>query len=439
MSLDSIVSVSITTAAAAISREGFGTPMIVGYHAEYADRVRTYTDLAGLVTDGFAVTDPIYLAAQAILSASVKVPQFKVGRRALAFTQTIELAPQDTTEDLVYTGTIDGLTWSYTVQAADTINLVCVGIKDAVNGLSAGPTAVESPVAPNAVKVVCTAAAADLHAYEDMNDRAVIEIVDVTADPGIATDLAAIQNVDADWYGLQLDSQSEAEVKAAAAWVETLRKVQAYASQDSDILDAAVLTDIVSDLQTASYDRTFGLYHPKPMSYPGAAWMGRVLPFDPGSLTWMFKALTGIDTYELTSTELAALEGKAGNWYRELGRVGVTGNGVMASGEFIDIIRGIDWLTARLQERIFGVLVNSDKIPFTDPGIAVVEAEVRAQLQEAIGVGLLAANPAPVVTVPKAADVSTSDKTARTLPDVEFSATLAGAIHKVEITGVVSV
>ena len=439
MSLDSIVSVSITTAAAAISREGFGTPMIVGYHTEYADRVRTYTDLAGLVSDGFAVTDPIYLAAQAILSASVKVPQFKVGRRALPYTQIIHLTPIDTTEDFVYTGTVDGLTWTYTVQAADTINLICVGIKDAINGLASGPTAAEDPAAPSATKVISTAASGVLHAYEDMNDRADLEIVDVTADPGIATDLAAIQNVDADWYGLQLDSQSEAEVKAAAAWVETLRKVQVYASQDSDILDAAVLTDIVSDLQTASYDRTFGGYHPKPMSYPGAAWMGEVFPKDPGSATWMFKTLTGIDTYELTSTELAALEGKAGNWYRELGGVGITGNGIVASGEFIDIIRGIDWLTARLQERIFGVLVNSDKIPFTDPGIAVVEAEVRAQLQEAIGVGLIAADPAPVVTVPKASDVSTANKTARTLPSVEFSATLAGAIHLVEITGVVSV
>ena len=52
--------------------------------------------------------------------------------------------------------------------------------------------------------------------------------------------------------------------------------------------------------------------------------------------------------------------------------------------------------------------------------------------------GILAADPAFTVTAPAVADVSAGDKTARTLPDVDFDATLAGAIHKVEISGTVS-
>ncbi len=439
MSLDSVVSVSISTAAAAISRAGFGTPMIAGYHTKFAERVRSYTDLAGLVADGFVATDPVYLAAQALLSARVKVPSFKVGRRALIFTQIIHLTPINTTEDFVYTGKIDGLTWTYTVLAADTVNLISVAIASAINGLASGPAAAEDPAAPNATKVISTATAGVLHTYEGMNDADDLTFFDATADPGIATDLAAILVEDDDWYGLQLDSQSKTEVVAAAAWIETQRKIQTYASQDSGILDAVVTTDIMSTLQTAGYARTFGLYHPRPMTYSGARWVGEMFPKDPGSATWKFKALSGIDTVDLTAAEVTAIEDKDGNTYQEIGGVGITAQGVTAAGEFIDITRGVDWLTVRLQERIFGSLVNADKVPFTDPGISVIESDVRAQLQEAIDSTLLAADPAPVVTVPKAAAVSAPLKAARSLPSVEFSAELAGAIHDVSVTGSVSV
>ena len=53
--------------------------------------------------------------------------------------------------------------------------------------------------------------------------------------------------------------------------------------------------------------------------------------------------------------------------------------------------------------------------------------------------GGLAADPAPVVTAPKVADVAAADKVARRLPDIDFTATLAGAVHEVVISGVISV
>jgi len=68
-----------------------------------------------------------------------------------------------------------------------------------------------------------------------------------------------------------------------------------------------------------------------------------------------------------------------------------------------------------------------------------VEAEVRAVMVLCVNQGILAADPAPTVSVPRAADVSMIDKAARLLPDVKFEATLAGAIHKVIVNGTVSV
>ena len=117
----------------------------------------------------------------------------------------------------------------------------------------------------------------------------------------------------------------------------------------------------------------------------------------------------------------------------------------MASGEFIDVIRGRDWLTARLRERIFGLLINARKVPFTNAGIDQVTSEVSAQLTEGIGAGYLSPDNLEgqdvpfVVTAPTAQEVSKADKIARLLPNVAFEATLAGAIHAVQINGSIQV
>ena len=42
------------------------------------------------------------------------------------------------------------------------------------------------------------------------------------------------------------------------------------------------------------------------------------------------------------------------------------------------------------------------------------------------------------ISVPTAASVSSADRTSRTLNDVTFTATMAGAIHTVTIAGIVS-
>ena len=58
-------------------------------------------------------------------------------------------------------------------------------------------------------------------------------------------------------------------------------------------------------------------------------------------------------------------------------------------------------------------------------------------LQAGVGVGGLSATPAPFVSVPLVASLSVATVSTRNLPKVSFSATLAGAINSVTITGVV--
>ena len=68
-------------------------------------------------------------------------------------------------------------------------------------------------------------------------------------------------------------------------------------------------------------------------------------------------------------------------------------------------------------------------------GAASLEASVRQTLAEGIQVGGLASDPEPVVTVPNVLSLSSAQRASRVLPNVTFTARLAGAIRAVNISG----
>jgi len=201
-------------------------------------------------------------------------------------------------------------------------------------------------------------------------------------------------------------------------------------------------TDLGAELKALSLDRTFLIFtKAADTEFPEAAWAGRVLPADPGTITWAFKTLALITVDVLTDAEKAKAKANNVNTYTEVGGVNITQNGTMASGRFIDVRRGVDFLDSRITERVFGTIVNAPKIPFTDSGISLIESDVRAVLDtNTVGeTPLLAKDPAPTTSVPAATAVDPNDKKNRILRDVKFTATLAGAIHEAKITGTVSV
>ena len=122
--------------------------------------------------------------------------------------------------------------------------------------------------------------------------------------------------------------------------------------------------------------------------------------------------------------------------------------GVVASGEYIDIMRGTDALTARIQQLVLTLLTTEGKIPFTDGGIESVGLQVERALNEYVNYGLLVGpevlddndvSLGPNVIVPTRAQTRASDRAQRVLNDVTFTANYAGAVHKTTIMGTVSV
>lgn len=437
MSLDDIVQVNITAETTAPTRPGFGTPLIAAYHTRWtSDLVREYSKLSEMVDDGFLTTDAAYLCARSVWSQSPRPPKIKIGRRTRAFTQTVSFTPTVTTVGFVYNIDIGGLTATYTVVTDDTPTLISTGLVAAINALA--NTALHTATV---VSAHFTVAAATAGALVNMaNWGSALTVADITTDPGIVSDIADIVAEDDDWYGFLMDSQSKAEVVAAAADIEARIKLFVFNSSDSAIYDNASTTDVFYAQKTLNHARTIGLFsYTDLLSYSAAAWMGNRFPFDPGSDTWAYKTLKGVPTDNLSSGKVSAILAKRGSVYTEVAGVSVTQYGKSFSGEWADVTRFIDWLHSEIQIRVFTLLVNNQKVPFTDLGIDMVVSVINGALQAGVNAGGLSANPAPTCTAPKASEVDPATKADRILPNVKFTGTLAGAIHTLEIDGTLSV
>lgn len=434
MSLDSIVNVAIDAQTTSPTRKGFGTPLIAGYHDHWVDsRTRVYTSLLGMIADGFVTTDAIYKAARAVFAQNPRPQQIMVGRFTVAATMTLELTP--VVQNLhPYLVTINGAPFTFTSDASATAAEIVDGLVALIN---AGAEPVTASNAADVLRLVADVAGDLFDVAIDYRD---FDRQDITTDAAdVEQQLIDISIENDTWYGLVLVDGGAAAIANAAAYIETVKKVAIFVSGDSDILDSVATTDIASVLQTATYARSAVLFSRNPHEWSNAAWEGNQLPNDPGSSTWKFKTLAGISADVFTETEANTLIAKGANFYQEIAGVSITQNGNTAGGEFIDVTIFVDWLSARIQERIYGILVNVKKIPFTDPGIALIEAAILAQLREGVNVGGLVDDDVLQVIVPAAADVSPANKAARILTPVTFQGTLAGAVHALVINGTVTV
>lgn len=249
--------------------------------------------------------------------------------------------------------------------------------------------------------------------------------------------------------------------KDLADEIETRRKLFIAASPDANTVDVTQASDdettgtLARYVQGRGYARTAVLYstqadngfdeandYDEPDPYADLAWAGACLTWDAGRETWAHKSLTGVLADELTETQRSNALAKNANVYVPLtSSRSITEFGTVGDGEFIDIIRLSDAIYSEVITNVAEALVNSvsplAKLPYTDAGIAVIEAAIKNALDKFTGPTLGIAS--YTVTVPAAEDVSDTDKGNRTLTGVEFEATVTGAVHTTTITGSVTV
>lgn len=266
-----------------------------------------------------------------------------------------------------------------------------------------------------------------------------LTIIPWVVDNSAADEITAAIDENNDWYALAIDSQDAADIAAVSDLIQGIGgdnpKLFFAQTADANVLVANEDTNPAAVALSKSNDRTVVSYHSDPNEQMVAAWLGTCLPEPAGSVTWAFKALSTVVVDKFTKAQLDAAFAKKANIYQEIAGVKITNNGTSA-GEYIDVMRGVDFLKARIAENLFGWLVQQPKVPFTDASVTTIKANVADSLLLGVDNDIIVE--VPEVTAPAISALPASYKAARTLPDVEWEAQLAGAIQKIIVRGVVT-
>ena len=441
--LDRIVNVQIALNTSGVSREGFSTGLIIGEHSHTLNRVNIYTSLEEMMSDGFSGNESLYLAAQDYFSQIPRAKEIKIGRRRcnteigiesilLAGTYSVLVKTKDSA------GFVSTETYSFQNTGLSTAEEI---LTELANLIIADTNAVITAVVNDDVMTISSSNGDDYSL--EVSDNLTMTATKATED--ISTTMAKIVAEDNDFYGILMTSRKQEDIMALAAWVEAHRKLFVTAISEEGAKDNTVTTDTGYLLYNNNYFRTAWFFHENAETdFPDCAVMARCFAIRPGGETWALKKLDGVVPNEITETEYNAIIRKNGNTFERFRNISVTQNGKVAAGEWIDVIRFRDWLQEEIQTDVFNVMINNDKVPYTDAGIALIESAIKAALvlgQNRGGIAPLEydddgnRNLGYTIQVPRAANISAGQKASRILEDVSFTARLAGAIHVVEING----
>ncbi len=435
------VEVIITRETAALTQAGFGMPLIVdtGGAVAYAE----CTSLAEVAATGFVIGTDVYAMATAIFAQSPRPTRIAVVGVATSpvLQATAEMVAGSTaafsvtaTSGLAYDG-VAGNGWEVVIvdegAALDVIlNVAARRITVDLGGDTRTAADIVTDIAALTGFESAVTNAGDFTVAADVGRSVTL----AGGSGGLLASLDVLIETRNNWYFLLCTDQDTADVIELSAWAAANQKLY-FACPD-----ATVSQTIGMDLNS---DRTVVVYHHDPGSYPDAAWVGRCAPELPGSITWKFKTLQTISPADVTTTEITDLHAANINTYVQKYGVNQTSEGKTTDGEFIDVMRGQDWVQARIAEGISRLLFTSPKVPYDVRGIALVVAEVEAVMQRAVANGIIAVdedgNGIYEVTAPDIADIPANDKANRHLPDVRFEFTLAGAIHTVTVRGVIRI
>ncbi len=443
--ISDIVDISITSVSSFPTQAGFGRPLFLSYHTVFPELYRIYTDLSEMLADGFTSTHEAYRWAVTLLAQNPNVEDFAIGRKTAADTFVTQVTVTSAVEGQhvrfkvlePVTGTVSQI--DYTIGAAATTTTVATAIELLTEAL----TGVDSTSSGAVVSITPTVAGRKVHVY-DMENATVAE---TTADADYDDELSALQLVFDDFYGVAIASQSSANIAKVAAWALASESPKLFVAAVSNTTSASTALDsstaIGDALEATTNDRTSLWFAWDSDDRLDAAVLGMGLTSNPGSITWHNQVLAGVTARPLTTNQRTALAGSHINYFIPIRGRNVTQGGFVSTGEYIDIIHGLDALKEDIQVNLFNALSGRDKVPFTLPGFTLIENSIMGSLRrfepsDANGTGSLLVFKSSAVKMPDLATVSDADKAARRLRGVKFSATLAGAVHSVQVVGQVN-
>ncbi len=427
--ISDVVDITVNVGDLRLTAAGFGIPLLAvdAEVAVFIPRVKSYTSLTDFAVDFAAGTKP-HQMAQAIFAQPNSPPTIKVGR--------IETGDADLTASLDAIEAEDAAWYALAIESVTDGDItLAVAWTETRAKIFAYTSEEEDIIAVGSADIASVFNLATRqrsfgvwHQHAGRDDGGSATTAAATDGTVTVTDTAHLYEVG---DTIRVLTSANAEITLGFHVILTVPDANSFTFNDPDVISLAAGPDAI----------TFYVG----FTYPNCAWLGLQLATNPGSTTWKFKALSGIDPsslIDLTSSEEGIALGKKINLYTLLGStgVGMTQEGVMASGRFIDVQRSIDFMEARMGEAIATLLLSVPKIPYTDAGMTVLEATIQQQMNSYVGLGILG----PLlnttdgalfrIVIPKIADQLEADRNAREVKNIQVEGQLAGAVHKVNIT-----
>lgn len=441
------VTVDITKNTPALSAPGFGTPFIFGYTVPTlrTSLIGVYTDSDGIAAD-YAADAPESIAANAILAQDGHPEQVKIGRGVLPPTMAYEVSVAAVRNSHSYLLEVfgTGMAFAALAPASDssaTNDEIVAAMVSSLNGVP-GRTYTASATGTSGSQV-CTVVATSAGVWfslrivnpDDLHTRM------THADPGVTTDLTALNNIDSDWYALHTMHNSKAFILGSEAWVSTHSKLYEWDTVETTTIDSAPTGSLDSgdSSKALSYSRSGGNYYDDPSKMMSAAHYGATLGNVPGQVNWKFKTLEGVPVLvTLNDTRRANLTARLmGSYETRFGR-GCTFEGNTFDGNFFDTQRNRDWLTQTMIVNVAQPLFDNANVPMNNRGIQIFVGKMKMTLAQAVDQEVLLDDPAPTTSAPKAKDIDPTDRQQKILRNLLFFGTQASGVNTVKIKGSIS-
>ncbi len=224
---------------------------------------------------------------------------------------------------------------------------------------------------------------------------------------------------------------------SVSTYIETTDKMYFTHFATQSELEAAYKT-------ISEFDRTVCvLYTGEDVAYPEAAVVGAATGLSAGSFTYKNMIIKGVPALDMADADIEAVHKNGGITILEKAGDIVTSEGIVASGEYADVIDSKDFVIQNIAYKTQKVFNNNKKVPYTNSGIAMLEAATLEALVEGFNNGMIAENDdgsgAYSTKFALRSATTESDRATRNYPYGQFEFALAGAIHTAKITGEITV
>lgn len=466
--LSIIANTTVITSSPQVSAPLFNTGIVIGSTAAIATygaagRVLTFlqaTWSTAMITAGFQITSPEYIAMQMYFSQLPYPQRGCVGRQDLTAISTMIPTPANTgtgykvgdVVSVVQSGASNGqLTVTSVTAGAVTGLAIIIGAQGTGYSVASGLATTGGSGAGLEVSITAIGET-PLQAFQ------------------------ACRAASAAWYPGMVTTAGPSDHIAIAAWAQSqVGTIYLGNDQETNVLNG-IANNTFATIYAAACSRTWMQYATTQSGlYPNqiyftAAVMGNMMAnntqFQGSSFTEKFSAgvpLVGVYTEPLSTTQIAAIEGSTpaagpnGNLYLNYSSsYNVLEQGtMMAPYVFFDQILGLDVLCANIQYNVMNTLTTNRKIPQTDAGQQLLIQAVEAACSQALNTGFLATGiwqgqtvlnlvagqsiPGFLVQSPKYSTLSLAQIQARQAPPIYVAIIEGGAVHFVTIEVLVQV